>query len=149
MIKQLVPEEYCLKCQGCCRFREKNSLWSPQLLKEERPRLEKAVELVFDAADNLFLCASLQKHGNLCLVYTTRPLECQLYPFLLNRRGDNVFIAADLNCPFIKERFSTEEFRQYVQYLGDLFSANQELLKNNPQLIQSYKEVQDLIEIEL
>ncbi len=149
MIKQFVSEEYCLKCQGCCRFKEKNSLWSPQLLKEECPRLEKAVELVFDQTEKLFLCASLEKAENACRVYAFRPLECQLYPFLLNRRGDNVFLAADLNCPFIAERFSTEEFRQYTQYLADFFSANKELLKNNPQLIQSYKEVQDLIEIEL
>ena len=149
MIKQFVKEDFCLKCLGCCRFREKNSLWSPQLLKEEASSLEQAVELVFDPGQNIFLCSSFVPADNECKVYTLRPFECQLYPFLLNKRSENIFLAVDLNCPFVKERFDTDEFKDYVEYLAEFFNENAQVLRNNPQLIQSYREVQDLIEINI
>ena len=149
MIEQFVQEDFCLKCLGCCRFREKDSIWSPQLLKEEGPSLEKAVELVFDPGQNIFLCSSLVPTDNKCKVYALRPFECRLYPFLLNKRGENIFLAVDLNCPFIKERFDTNEFKDYVKYLAEFFNADAQLFKNNPRLIQSYREAQDLIEINI
>ena len=149
MIKQFTKEDFCLKCLGCCRFREKNSIWSPQLLKEETSSLEQAVELVFDPGQNIFLCSSLEPADNKCKVYTLRPFECRLYPFLLNKRGENIFLAVDLNCPFVKERFDTDEFKDYAQYLAEFFNQNAQVLRNNLQLIQVYREAQDLIEINI
>ena len=30
-LKQFVPSEVCLKCKGCCRYKEADSAWRPKL----------------------------------------------------------------------------------------------------------------------
>ncbi|MCI0405004.1 MAG: phosphoribosylanthranilate isomerase [candidate division Zixibacteria bacterium] len=34
-LKQFVPQEVCLACDGCCRFKEDSSEWRPKVAKTE------------------------------------------------------------------------------------------------------------------
>ena len=162
MIKQFVPSEYCLKCQGCCRFREENSVWAPCLLEEEivdfadnkeipavSVSIDKRLLLVNDPKGEGFICPFLNIGDNKCKVYEKRPFECQLYPFLLNLRGKKIILTVDLNCPYIREKMNTPEFKEYVECLTEFLNSPQqiEILKDNPHIMQAYEEVKEIVEL--
>ena len=174
MIKQFVPSEFCLnKCRICCRFSQQNSVWAPCVLDEEIEvflqnnippsviALNKKIRLephpkgdtsgLPEHIGPIFICPFLNLQDNQCKVYSIRPFECQLYPFLVNKRNNKVFLAVDLGCPFVKENLETREFKEFTQYLAGLFHQPEykTMLRNNPQLIQAYEDAKDLSEIKL
>jgi Fe-S-cluster containining protein len=153
-LAQFVSKEYCLGCRGCCRFAEKESLWQPHLLESEIPAIapfSKKLEVIKNDAGEGFLCQFLNPKDNTCKIYTIRPFECRLYPFLLNRRGKKVYLAVDLQCPYIREAAALDAYKDYVSYLSEFFSDADVLqaVKNNPQIIQSYEEVLDIAQLKL
>ncbi len=163
MIKQFVPQEVCLECRGCCRFKEENSLWSPCLLDEEIQglldndlasvtiSLDKRIGLVKDPSQEGFLCPLLSLQDNKCKIYARRPFECQLYPFLIGMRNKKVILTVDLNCPYIQKKIKDKEFKEYVEYLSACLNSPAQLsiLKDNPHIIQAYEEVLDIMELKI
>jgi len=154
ILKQFIPDGVCVRCRGCCRFHEKVSNWSPNLLSEEQRQLGLPgvkFTLVAGNAEDGFLCPQLQLPGNTCGIYAHRPLDCQLYPFVLNRRGTEVFLSLDPQCPYIFEHQKDTVVTEYAQYLlRYVQQAHVRLrLQENPQLIQSYSGVIDLHTISL
>jgi Fe-S-cluster containining protein len=163
MIKQFIPDGVCVKCKGCCRFAEADSIWTPCLLHEEVKFLakdilspflipsEKKIRLLATQDKDVFLCPFLQAHSNECKIYANRPFECQLYPFLINRRGEKFFLAVDLNCHFAGENLKNGPFEAYLCYLSGLFSSQEymEILKSNPHLAHAYEQAFDLVEIKI
>ena len=162
MIKQFVPSEVCLKCLGCCRFRDQLSVWSPCLLDEEvvdfadnknipavSVSLDKRLLLIPSPRGEGFICPFLNIADNICKAYDVRPFECQLYPFLLNLRGKKIILTVDLNCPYVKEKMKTPEFKGYVEYLTAFLNspAQLEILKDNSHILASYEEVSEIIEL--
>ena len=163
-LKQFVPSEACLKCQGCCRFKEEDSVWSPCLLDEEvldlidkegippaALSMERRLQLVSSSGKEGFFCPFLKIDGNECRIYASRPFECQLYPFLLSLRNKQVLLTVDLNCPYIKDKLNTSEFKEYTDYLAKYLNspACLKTLKENPQILQAYEEVLDVVELQL
>ncbi len=160
MIKQIVPSEFCLECQGCCRFKEFNSVWLPCLLDEEIQdfldrkvppasiSIDKKIQPVCDDQSN-YICAFLNPADNRCKIYNFRPFECQLYPFLINLRGKKVVLTVDLNCPYAKNHINTAAFKEYVDYLTAYLNSPKQirLLKDNPHILQVYDEVAEIIEL--
>lgn len=114
-LKQFIPSEFCIKCFGCCRFKESDSVWLPL-----------GIEPVEDK--DYFVCPNLDIEKNLCKIYTQRPFDCQLYPFLLNRKKDKVFLSMHLNCPYIRENLKKESFKEYINYLKEFSLQNKERL---------------------
>ncbi len=163
MIPQFVPSQVCLSCQGCCRFREAHSAWAPCLLEEEilsfvdaaAPAVsispDKRLVLVPDESAGYFWCPFLERASNKCKVYATRPFECQLYPFLLNVRKKRVVLTVDLNCPYVASRLAQPAFKAHVSSLTELLNsrAYRRLLSENPQIIQAYEDVLELIELDI
>jgi Fe-S-cluster containining protein len=163
MIEQFVPQEFCLKCRGCCRFKEANSAWSPCLLDEEiQDLLDKNIAAASITMDRRiqpipapkqegFICPFLNTQDNKCKIYEFRPLECQLYPFLISMRGNKVLLTLDLNCPYVSENLKSSQLKDYTDYLADFLNSAQQkrILKDNPQLIQAYEEVLDIIELKI
>ena len=163
MIKQFIPEEACLKCQGCCRFKEMDSVWTPCLLEEEVQDLidkdippayinmQKKIRPVPNPTGEGFICAFFASQENKCKIYQLRPFECQLYPFLINLRHKKVILTVDLNCPYINEKINTKEFKEYAEYLAAYLNSPEqlEMLRDNPQIIQAYEDVLDVVELRL
>lgn len=163
MIKQYVPCRVCIKCPGCCRFREADSLWQPQLLENEATTLSKSNQtsvyitknrkicLIASKNKDIFYCAFFDICKNKCRIYSHRPFECQLYPFLINRRDKEIFLSIDRNCPFINENIRNKTFQKYANYLAKLLTSKkyQQILKNNPQVIQYYPGAQDIAKLDL
>ncbi|MFH0858568.1 MAG: YkgJ family cysteine cluster protein [Candidatus Omnitrophota bacterium] len=164
MIRQFVPESACLKCAGCCRFKEADSVWLPCLLNEEAQELadregipavsisiDKKIQPKPNPGGEGFVCAFLGCKDNKCGVYRFRPFECQLYPFLINLRNKRVLLTVDLNCPYIKDHLNSKELNEYIDYLVSFLnsSAQIKILKNNPQLLQAYEEVSEIVELKI
>ncbi|MFH0917908.1 MAG: YkgJ family cysteine cluster protein [Candidatus Omnitrophota bacterium] len=164
MIKQFVPQEFCLKCRGCCRFKEANSVWSPCLLDEEIQGLldkkgiptasisiERRIQPIPNPGGTDFICPFLETRDNQCQIYDFRPFECQLYPFLINLRKDKVLLTVDLNCPYAYEQINSQEAKDYIVYLTKYLNsaALRLMLKDNPQIIQAYEEVREVAELNL
>lgn len=163
MIKQFVPQEVCLKCPGCCRFAQENSVWAPCFLEEEIQdllerrippasiSLEKRIHPVAHPQKEGFVCPFLSIADNKCKIYSLRPFECRLYPFLITLRGKKIILTVDLNCPFAKENLQTKEFKEYTEYLSAFLNspAQVRLLKDNPQVLQAYEEVLDVLELKV
>jgi Fe-S-cluster containining protein len=163
MIRQFVPQEACLKCQGCCRFSQVDSIWSPCLLDEEIQDLldkdippalistDKKIRPVAHPQGKGFICTFFNTQENKCKIYAYRPFECQLYPFLINLRGKKVLLTVDLNCPYIKDKLETKELKEYSEYLASFLNSPSQvrILKENPHLIQAYEAVSDLVELDI
>lgn len=163
MLKQFVPQEVCLKCLGCCRFKEADSVWLPCLLDEEIQdlldkkippasiSLDRKIQPITSPNQDGFICPFLNTEHNKCKIYDFRPFECQLYPFLIALRDKKVLLTVDLNCPYIKENLNSKALKEYTDYLVSfLNSASQiKILKNNPQIIQAYQEILDLVELKV
>ncbi len=189
MIEQFVPSEYCLKCKGCCRFKEADSVWTPCLLDDEIQVFldkkippaaisqERKLMAVPDPSGEGFLCPFfmvqesikhfpiplrkslkviaegdfLEAQENKCQIYEFRPFECQLYPFLINMRNKKILLTVDLNCPYIKEKINTQEFKEYAENLADFLNSPRQmkLLKNNPQILQAYEDAVQIMELNL
>ncbi|MFC1804728.1 YkgJ family cysteine cluster protein [Candidatus Omnitrophota bacterium] len=171
MIRQLVGSDFCLdRCRCCCRFSEPDSIWSPCLLDEEAGGFFRDGSLVTPqkklrlsefpegSQDKLpahigpsFICPFLELSDNSCRIYASRPFECQLYPFLINRRQDKTFLSVDPGCLYVKENFESEEFGGYCRYLEELLSRAdyKDTLRRNPQIIQSYSDARDILELKI
>jgi Fe-S-cluster containining protein len=163
VIKQFVPQEFCLKCRGCCRFKEANSVWSPCLLDEEMQVLlekkgipiaslsvDRRIQPIANPAGADFICPFLETRDNQCRIYAFRPFECQLYPFLINIRKGKVLLTVDLNCPYVYEKINSQEAKDYIVYLAQYLNSAplRSLLKDNPQIIQAYEEVREVAELD-
>lgn len=163
MIKQFVPQDFCLSCKNCCRFKDADSVWSPCLLDEEvvelidQPKIpaasisaERRLQLVPGVGGEGFLCPFLSPNDNRCQIYQMRPFECQLYPFLLNLRNKKVYLTVDLNCPYVKDKLNSEAFKEYIDYLLPYLNSKDFLntLKDNPHILQAYEDVLNIMEIE-
>jgi Fe-S-cluster containining protein len=150
LFKQLIPQEFCLRCRGCCRFSRQDSIWQPHLLREEEKALGR-IPVVFDTGENGFICANLRLTDNKCRIYANRPFECRLYPFLFNRRNDKIFLALDLNCAFVRDNSKDLRSSEYTRSLIEFVQQKNclDTLKDNPLLAQEYEEVMDLLELKV
>ena len=130
-LKQFVPSEVCLKCKGCCRYKEADSAWRPKLGAGDQADLAALITAgdVLDAQAYIktiqdcgeHFCRFLNKGDNTCGVYAKRPFECSLYPFILSQTPDAVKVYVHLSCPYVQDHMSRAAFDAYVTYLKGFF----------------------------
>ena len=153
---QLVPQKICLSCQGCCRFKEAESVWRPKLAPEELAAQDNSVrqalgkdgylKTVREKGQNR--CTFLHLDSNKCGIYACRPFECRLYPFLLTNKNGRVAVSVHLSCPYVQESRYSAEFEKHIGVLKAYLSAAERahFLKNNPALLGGYNEYPQEIE---
>ena len=130
-LKQFVPSEVCLKCQGCCRYKEEKSAWRPKLGASDQTALADLITSgdVLDTQAYIktiqlcgeHLCRFLNGEDNTCKIYTQRPFECLLYPFILSKDHDVVKVYVHLACPYIQDHLPQADYESYVTYLKEFF----------------------------
>lgn len=162
-LKQFVPSEICLKCDGCCRFRQQGTCWQPKMSAEERAaaaaRISGGIKSIPPATDpqgslpliayqDIFICNFFSPQHNTCGIYHARPFECRLYPFLLVKSEGQISVGAHLLCPYIQEKKDTPRWEQYVLDLREFFRREdvRAFLGRNPLLAGDYKDGADEIE---
>ena len=130
-LKQFVPSEVCLKCDGCCRYKEVDSAWRPKLGQDD----QKDLAVLITAGDALdtegyiktiqscgqHFCRFLNGADNTCGIYTKRPFECSVYPFIISKTPDAVKVYVHLSCPYVQDHLPRPDYETYVAYLKDFF----------------------------
>lgn len=149
--QQFVPSTFCLKCDGCCRFKQAQSPWRPKITSEEKkPAGEKQVfpETSIDPNDffstvpyqDSHICSFFDPGHHACEIYGHRPFECMIYPFVLskNKKGQGLFV--HVNCPYVQETQGSPAFLDYQAYLQDFLRQDpvRSFLKKNPDLFGQY-----------
>lgn len=152
-IPQFVPSEVCLKCDGCCRFKDEHSPWRPKLADEEAQLLKSDVDLIgylktVTTAGQCH-CTFFNLQDQTCKIYGHRPFECLLYPFLMIKKQDQTLIGIHLSCPYVQKMHDTLELKEFTQKLKDFFARKDvmEFIQRNPTLAHDYQEYQDEIRI--
>ena len=136
ILKQFVPSKVCLACDGCCRFSDAQSCWRPKVTKAEIQAAalpgKKGTTFPHDVIDSenairtipnkdLHICYFLQMSSNACGIYPHRPLECQLYPFILTGDQKQLKVNVHLACPYVQKYRNTPDFVIYVEELKIFF----------------------------
>lgn len=149
-IKQFVPSGICLKCNGCCRYKEADSAWRPRLGPDDRANLAALITAgdVLDAQAYIktipvcggHFCQFLRKEDNTCGIYTQRPFECALYPFILSQTVDALKVYAHLSCPYVQDHLPDTTFEAYVAYLRTFFDRadTRQFLSDNKAMFHDY-----------
>lgn len=151
-IKQIIPKGYCLNCDICCRFLDRLSAMRPYLLREDMEKLKKQASqssrirkgtfINLIKHQDMYICPYFNFKKDKCSIYRIRPFDCQLYPFLLIRKDREVFLCADINCPFVKENIESKLFTHHIGYLKKVFSDKRmlKIIVKNKKLIGNFKE---------
>jgi Fe-S-cluster containining protein len=149
-LKQFVPSEVCLKCDGCCRYKEADSIWRPKLGAKDQENLADQItgNFVLDAQGYIKTIQSCGKHfcrflngaDNTCGIYTKRPFECSLYPFILSQAPDTVKVYVHLSCPYVQDHLPHADYDAYVAYLKEFFHRTdiREFLYSNKAMLHDY-----------
>jgi len=149
-IPQIVPSKVCLSCDVCCRFPEQDSFLRPFFTQSEiRQAVERGldseffsnsdgcqVEVVPHLSGEGYLCPAFDPETSHCRIYEVRPLDCQLYPFVLmwDQEHQSVLLGWDTKCPFLLPAGERVEPIQDVSSLPVLPSLPTEMLEAAQQL---------------
>ncbi len=150
-LKQLIPSEICLKCQVCCRFPTPESDMFPVFMKEEFGRLLPEYQSFFKSplrpisksyhgiGGQTCACPFFNPTTHECIIYRDRPLDCQLYPFVLTfgPTQKRVFLGLDTQCPFVQDIANHEALLGFGDSIHKFLeeAATVEAIAKNPELI--------------
>lgn len=163
-LTQFVPSEVCLKCDGCCRFKEKDSVWRPKMAQEEiaqndgkrgladlilsKETFSKEGTIKTVTCHGEHLCSFFNPQDHTCRIYFARPFECRLYPFVLTKQQQKAAVFVHLMCPYVQQERRTRHFEDYVVYLKKFFQESEVLafLERNPALVGDYSDYREELE---
>jgi len=149
-LKQFVPSEVCLKCNGCCRYKEADSAWRPKLGMKDQESLGNQItgNNVLDARSYIntiqvcgeHFCKFLNTGDNTCGIYNKRPFECLLYPFILSQTLEALKVYVHLSCPYVQDHLPRPQYEAYVAYLKEFFRREniREFLLSNKSMFHDY-----------
>lgn len=158
LLTSLPSSETCFSCRGCCVFDKADSPWRPYFRKEEidlaisagvpeqafskqrGPAAATGSKIIPLPHGDAVRCPALDPMTHACVIYNVRPLDCQLYPFILMwTKTDQIVLVLHEACPFVLSvsgdlspalRLRADELTQWLQ-LPETIT----LLSNDPNLI--------------
>lgn len=91
------------------------------------------------------LCQFFNPENHHCAIYTSRPFECELYPYVISRNKEVTALYLHLNCPFVQEHEGQEKITAYDRYLEDFFKRPDVMsfLSRNREFLNDYSAYQD------
>lgn len=163
-INQFVPSEVCLKCDGCCRFKDPDTIWRPKMSDEEEAlvKYSKLAQKVWssDTLDSRrfirtkpgcaeHLCRFFNAGDHTCAIYEARPFECELYPFVISRTPKGTGLYLHLNCPHVQENYRDPSMNAHIRYLKDFFKRTDvhDFVHRNRGHLNDYSEYKDELEL--
>jgi len=143
---QAINQRRCLRCDICCRFDSRESLWRPKVARGENFFLGHASEIDNDEyvkaveSENQVRCGFFNGEDNKCRDYGNRPLDCRIYPFLIIRDKGKIVVAMHLCCEYIFENQESDSFQRYLSSIEDFFKRREICLfiKANPAIVSEY-----------
>ncbi|MBL8013445.1 MAG: YkgJ family cysteine cluster protein [Candidatus Omnitrophica bacterium] len=159
-LKQFVPSDVCLSCDGCCRFKEPGTIWRPKLTDEETHEIQGSqlahIILHQDVRDSgqfiktkpgcgEHLCHFFNPENHACAIYHGRPFECELYPYVISRSSGETALYIHIYCPFVQKTQGQEIEANYREYLREFFKQKDVLgfLIRNREFLNDYSAYQE------
>ncbi len=142
-LKQLIPSDICLSCQVCCRFPSPESSMFPIFTQEEMKRhsLSGPPQAVpyHGKSGQPCACPFFNPVTQECAIYPDRPLDCQLYPFVLiyGPTRKRILLGLDTQCPFVQNSAHENSLIGYSDYLRDILA--------DPQIVESIAKTPELV----
>jgi Fe-S-cluster containining protein len=166
----------CLSCDVCCRFPERDSSFRPFFTGSEIQQAiawgidpsffadsaGSQVEPVPNPSGEGYLCPAFDPETSHCRIYEVRPLDCQIYPFVVmwDKGRQVVHLGWDTTCPFLFDQSSVTEIhsshpttatRSYVlpetlrritQTMADKVESPEmiKILSATPQLVMEFQQ---------
>jgi hypothetical protein len=130
----------CLRCDVCCRFPEADTPLTPFFSHAEIDgalaggmpegafppgRFGAGAAVPPVPFDLIYRCPAFRPESNDCCVYSVRPLDCRLYPFMLmyDRKGEKVFLGADSYCPAVGRAEGSPALKECADELSVLLDG--------------------------
>lgn len=114
-----------IECKGCNNSCCQNPNLVPVLLPTEEERFKKESKKIKTEFGDIFVltkkenesCIFLNDETKTCTIYTDRPLECNLYPFLLNFENNTAEVKLDQRfCPHLDTlTFDNNKITDYLK----------------------------------
>lgn len=110
-------------------------------------KTSRASRINLTKSGDLFICPCFDEPANKCRIYPRRPFDCALYPFLLVRKDELVYLAIDKKCPYAASNSGTFKTALYKGYLKRSLQSKQfiVLAKNNPEIAGDYGSDPDIM----
>ncbi len=155
---RFVPESMCLNCKGCCRYAALDTPWAPVFMIDEIRTLvdhdivpaslfshpgqhkNESAKIILENQNDSFFCPCLNISSGRCIIYSDRPFDCRLYPFLLVRKNKDVYLAVDKKCPYVNRLLKSVKMFLYKFYLKNFLRSKAfvKLAKINPEIAGDY-----------
>jgi len=135
-LNQTVPSPVCVSCDICCHFLSQDSLMAPIFTFKERERTieagfspdlfdptddGKSSQIRLKAYEKMFICPAFSPETGECSIYPIRPIDCQIYPFVIAFDEDRkqVLLCVDRICPYTEMEISKfyRDSNQVVAFL--------------------------------
>lgn len=155
-IKQIVPPEWCFKCDVCCRFPESSSFLAPYFTSYEITAaveagansgdfLNKAgCKITLMSCDDAYICPVFDPETLHCRIYKEHPFDCVLYPFAImwDAGCKDVILGLDTKCPYVREKMGTDYLREAgMEIAGDIESSPLiDIISGNRELIGPFQD---------
>ncbi|MCC6544243.1 MAG: YkgJ family cysteine cluster protein [Nitrospirae bacterium] len=166
IITQIVPPEWCFKCDVCCRFPEKDSFLAPYFTHDEiltalayvaesahaegtafysvlNPPPHGGCKISLIPFEEGFICPEFNPVSAHCKIYDVRPFDCIIYPFALmwSAEGKEILLGVDMKCPYIAEFINSESLRDaYIEMSAIIDSSPVlDIISKNPAFIGPYQ----------
>lgn len=155
-IIQIVPPEWCFKCDVCCRFPESTSFLAPYFTaKEIALTVEAGVsvsnfhnktgcKITLTPGGEAYICPAFDLQTAHCLIYNVRPFDCELYPYAImqDETGKNVVLGLDTKCPYVRENMGTDLFTSVARDIVNAIESSplNEIITENKDLIGPFQD---------
>ena len=153
-INQIVPPQWCFKCDVCCRFPEKDSFLAPYFTHDE---INAVVEynfpnfvdnnggkIILTSFNEGYICPVFNPSTSRCKIYDIRPLDCVIYPFAImwSADGREIVLGLDMKCPYVAEFINSDSLKEAVAEMRNTMDSSLvlDIISENPGLIGPYQD---------
>jgi Fe-S-cluster containining protein len=157
-LSQIVPSGLCMECKICCRFPDQGSSMAPVFLEEEmKDALKQGMPKAYFGEKNLhsarvkliahqagFICPCFSPKTNKCILYSIRPLDCRLYPFIIMRgpTTGSIVLGIHIACPYTANPRNRDTIKSHAAYLAEFLQSPEAIkaISTGPLIIGPYQE---------
>ena len=90
----------------------------------------------------MFICPAFDPNTQHCTIYRDRPLDCQIYPFMMMWSADyqSVLLVVDRLCPYTENQIQGSQFKTYIDEMVEFLESIKKNIAQNYSLVSHFQE---------
>jgi hypothetical protein len=128
----LLTLEICAKCKNCCVFKPESLIYAP-----------KGID-VASCPCGTFVCVHRCENAG-CGAGENKPMECKAWPFSVSKRGKELLLVLEHNCPELNKKEKIEQAKKFA--LEDVAGPLLEYSKQHLDTLREHDERNEVIQI--